>query len=189
MPDSTAGWEVIARRLVADRWPYARVYDHDLLLPGGRIIANWLHVELPAFVIVCAYIEEGAGAGQLAFVRQYRRATNSEILEFPAGHIDEGESAQAAAIRELREEGGIEARTWQFLGKFVMDANRECGWCYAYLARGARLAVAPDPGDLGDMSLHLLTPDEVHDMWRAGSFASAPTALVIGLALDALNGR
>ena len=43
-------------------------------------------------------------------VRQFRPPAGKLILEFPAGLIDEGEDASAAAVRELSEETGYEGK-------------------------------------------------------------------------------
>jgi len=42
-------------------------------------------------------------------IEQYRPPVGKYIIEFPAGLIDEGETAEQAAIRELREETGYKA--------------------------------------------------------------------------------
>mmetsp|Transcript_13517 Transcript_13517/g.16783 ORF Transcript_13517/g.16783 Transcript_13517/m.16783 type:complete len:237 (+) Transcript_13517:252-962(+) len=43
---------------------------------------------------------------KLILVSQYRPPTNALTLEFPAGLVDEGESASEASLRELKEETG-----------------------------------------------------------------------------------
>jgi 8-oxo-dGTP pyrophosphatase MutT (NUDIX family) len=48
----------------------------------------------------------GSSAGETLLVRQFRPATGGETIELPAGLIDKGESAEEAALRELREECG-----------------------------------------------------------------------------------
>lgn len=176
---SQAGWQVVERRLLIDNQPFARVYAEDLRLPGGELITDWTRVELPPFVIIFAML----GDGRVAFVRQYRQAVGAYTLELPAGHINDGEDALTAARRELREEAGLEAANWQFLGKYVMDANHECGWAYVYLVRDAWQTAAPNHGDLGEMTVHWLELDEVRQRWMNGELVSAPTALSVGLAL------
>lgn len=173
-------WDIVDRRLVIDRSPYVQIYDEDVRLPDGTLITNWVRVELPAFIIVFALLEDG----QVPFVRQYRQAPRDWMLELPAGSVEDGEDNLMAAQRELREEAGVEAEHWRYMGKYLMDSNRDCGWCYAYLATGARQSMAPDAGDVGEMTVQVMTLDEVRRRWQAGDFISAPTALTIGLALS-----
>jgi ADP-ribose pyrophosphatase len=181
--NNVPAWETIDRRLLVDRSPYATIYDEDLRLPDGSVITNFVRVELPDFIVVFSMLEDG----RVPMVRQYRQAIRGYSLELPAGQVENGEDTLAAAQRELREEAGIEAVHWEFLGKFVMDANRQCGWCYVYLATDARIAHAADPGDLGEMTLHLIALDQVRAMWQNGELVNAPTALTIGLALERLG--
>ena len=53
--------------------------------------------------------------GRLLFVRQYRHPFREMLLEIPAGVIEEGESGEAAVLRELEEETGKRAGRAEFL--------------------------------------------------------------------------
>ena len=44
---------------------------------------------------------------KLVMIRQYRYPVDAWLYELPAGLIDEGENAQQAAVREMREETGL----------------------------------------------------------------------------------
>lgn len=58
------------------------------------------------------------GAEQLAAIVPVRRAPNGErVLCLPKGHIDPGEDALQAAIREVREEAGISVELIADLGE------------------------------------------------------------------------
>ncbi len=187
-PEPPAGinppWTITAERLMVDRAPHLRLYEQDLRLTNGQVLPGYLRVELPAFVIIFAVTE----AGQVAFVRQFRQAVCDWTFELPGGGIEPDESPLLAAQRELREEAGLEAADWQCLGRFVIDANRHCGWCSAFLATGAGQTAAPDSGD-GEMTAHFWSLDEARQRWANGDLIIAPTTLCIGLALHRLDAK
>jgi ADP-ribose pyrophosphatase len=78
------------------------------------------------------------GDGNVLLVRQYRKPTESVLLEVPAGGIEEGETPEQAAMRELQEEVSHVAGTLTPLAGFWLAP----GWCdeymYAFLATDLR---------------------------------------------------
>jgi ADP-ribose pyrophosphatase len=65
-------------------------------------------VEHPGAVAIVAIDDEG----MLTLVRQRREAVRTELLELPAGTLEEGEAPLACARRELEEETGLTGGTW-----------------------------------------------------------------------------
>lgn len=64
----------------------------------------------------------------------------------PGGAVDPGESAAAAAVREVREETGIEARLTQLVGVYSQPAwNRGGGHALLFAAAPVGGALRPDP--------------------------------------------
>lgn len=53
----------------------------------------------------------------MLFVRQFRYPYAEVLLELPAGKLNEGEDAYSCGFRELEEETGYVAGTYEFLGK------------------------------------------------------------------------
>lgn len=65
-------------------------------------------VEHPGAVAIVAWDGE-----RLAMVRQWRHATGQVLLEIPAGTLEPDEPPAETARRELAEEVGLAARTWE----------------------------------------------------------------------------
>jgi ADP-ribose pyrophosphatase len=66
-------------------------------------------VEHPGAVAIVAIDREG----MLTLVRQRREAVRSELVELPAGTLEEGEEPLACARRELAEETGLMGGAWR----------------------------------------------------------------------------
>lgn len=58
-------------------------------------------------------------------VRQYRYALGREMLEFPAGKIEKGETPDDAILREVQEETGYKAKNIVKFGGFIPT----CAYC------------------------------------------------------------
>jgi ADP-ribose pyrophosphatase len=54
--------------------------------------------------------------GNVIMLKQYRHAVGRHIWEIPAGTLDDGEEPLACARRELIEETGFCAESWEYLG-------------------------------------------------------------------------
>ena len=77
--------------------------------------------------------------GNVYLVRQYRKPPERLLLEVVAGGVDEGESAEEAARRELREEAGLRAEKLELLSFFWMSPGFCTEGMHAYLATGLSL--------------------------------------------------
>jgi ADP-ribose pyrophosphatase len=77
--------------------------------------------------------------GEVLLVRQWRHAIGQALLEIPAGTLDRDadgavEDHAEAARRELEEETGYRARSWQYLGGFYTAPGFTNELMHLYLA-------------------------------------------------------
>ena len=72
--------------------------------------------------------------GSVLIERQFRYAVGEELIEIPAGKLDKipGETPEAAAHRELREETGYIARDLIYLGKIYPSPGVMSEGLYMY---------------------------------------------------------
>ena len=98
-------------------------------LPSGRTTTREIAEHSSSVCIVPVDAD-----GNVVMVRQYRKAVELDLLELPAGGIDEGEVTDVAVLRELQEEIGYTAGTLRHLSSFWVSP----GWCtefmHAYMA-------------------------------------------------------
>jgi ADP-ribose pyrophosphatase len=71
-------------------------------------------VDHPGAVAIVAVDRQG----RVALVRQFREAARAELLELPAGTLEEGEEPLATAKRELAEETGLHGGEWREVTAF-----------------------------------------------------------------------
>ena len=74
------------------------------------------------------------GDEKVLLVQQFRKPVERELLEIPAGGIDEGESPEDAVRREMREETGYLPQTVARLGGFYSAPGYATEYLYLYLA-------------------------------------------------------
>ncbi len=118
--------------------------------------------------------------GRFVLVRQYRHARGRMSLEFPAGQIDDGETPEQAARRELLEETGFTAAKMIPLGRGGLALNRDSTSQHLFLARGVRSM--PDARPEHGMDNVILTVDELRGRVLAGEFEQMAALGVILLA-------
>lgn len=111
----------------------------------------WVEVEdgkeiarTPAAVAVVAVDEDD----RIVLVRQHRPAAGTQLLELPAGLIDEGEEPLETAQRELREETGLRGGDWRQVASFWSSAGFTDERVTVFVATGVQEG-APEP-DAGE---------------------------------------
>jgi ADP-ribose pyrophosphatase len=72
--------------------------------------------------------------GNIVVVRQTRAGADGRTLELPAGSIEDGETPEECAARELIEECGLTAGSWRRLGSFWAAPDYATEYVHAFEA-------------------------------------------------------
>lgn len=107
------------------------VYEDEVIKPNGEQ-GTYSTVRVKAGVCVLPLDDEGF----VYLARDFRYAVGRECIEAVAGAIDEGETGEAAARRELKEELGIEAADFVALGFVDPMPSLVDSPSYLFLAKG-----------------------------------------------------
>lgn len=156
----------------------------DVLEFGGRSPAAREVVRVNSGVCVLGVDRDG----QVALVRQFRQAIDRVILELPAGVRDIGETAIAAASRELSEEAGLVGGTWTHLLHYAHAEGYSDGWMDLFLAMDCDCEKNhPDSGE--ELELIEVPVQEFYAMIDRGEFVDAKTILAASSARRVLMER
>jgi ADP-ribose pyrophosphatase len=115
----------------------------------------------------------------VVLVRQYRHSIRRELWELPAGSLDDGESAEAAARRECEEEIGRVPHTIERLGGFYPTP----GYCDEEMIffrvsdlREPRADSPHKPDEDEDIQAKAFTIAEARQMMEGGEIIDLKTA-------------
>ena len=112
-------------------------------------------VEHPGAVAIVAVDRDD----NVVLVRQLREPARKELLELPAGTLDEDEQPEACARRELQEETGLTGGRWRALGRFWTTP----GFCrelmHVFVAEGVEEGDAAQEDDEQIELVRIAVPD------------------------------
>jgi 8-oxo-dGTP pyrophosphatase MutT (NUDIX family) len=127
--DGPNPWRTRARRVVFEN-RHLRLLHDQVVQPDGED-GSYAFLELPWPVVAIVPITED---GHVYLVRQWRYPWQRNSWEIPAGHCELDEEPFHAAQRELAEEVGVQAATWEPLGVGYASATI-AGRFHLFLAR------------------------------------------------------
>jgi 8-oxo-dGTP pyrophosphatase MutT (NUDIX family) len=126
-------------------WTFLRSHDisdhhifrlrHDLYRfePSGQE-GDFVVIDTVSWVNVVPVTTEG----NVVLIRQFRHGIRDVTLEIPGGMMDEGETPEAAAERELREETGYVAGRIRLLARVLPNPAVQNNFLYLFAAEGCR---------------------------------------------------
>ncbi len=103
-------FEQLNQKKILDN-PFYKIYKEDYSLPNGKT-GVYYAVRGLRTVFIVPFLDKDT----VVLTKQFRYLYQADSWEFPAGRIDEGETKEQAAARELLEESGYQANILKYVG-------------------------------------------------------------------------
>ena len=113
---------------------------------------------------------------QVVMVRQYRHGSREVTLEIPGGLVDDDDTPQEAAMRELLEETGYRAEEMVQIGDLNPNPAIFANRVYTYVAQNLRKVGDPSPDQTEDIEVVLIPLSEIKELIRKGTIDHAIVA-------------
>ena len=124
-----------------------RVKEDRITLPDGQP-GTREYVEHQGAVLIIPLLDENT----IVLERQYRYPVRQHCYELPAGKKEPGEAPLLTAQRELKEETGYEAKSWQSLGNVFPCLGYSNERIECFIARDlSYTGIALDEGEFLDV--------------------------------------
>ncbi len=150
-----------------------KVYRDEVVMPDGREEVREVIRHSGASVIVPITDDD-----QFIMVKQFRYALGSVTLEFPAGKLNQGEDPLDCARRELEEETGYLAESWEEILQLHPAPGYSDERLWIYLARNLHSGQShADPDEL--VQVVKMPADELLSWSKKGKITDAKTVAAL----------
>lgn len=150
-----------------------KVQKDTVRLPDGNT-ATREHIIHPGAVMILPVL----ASGHLVMERQFRYPLGRDVIEFPAGKIDAGESPLESAKRELLEETGHAAARWEFMASIHVAIAYSNERIDLFMARElTRHAAKLDDEEF--LEILEVPPSRAFEWLRAGVITDAKTVVAL----------
>ncbi|NNE66855.1 MAG: NUDIX hydrolase [Pyrinomonadaceae bacterium] len=122
--------------------------------------ADFFVIENPDWVNIIPVTEDG----KIVLIRQFRHGTESVTLEIPGGLIDENETPEECAFRELEEETGYRPFKMVYLGRSHPNPALQENWIYHFAALGCEKSGKEAFDEHESIENHLVDEDSIEDL-------------------------
>ncbi len=178
MKNEEVKW-IVEKEEVAFKHPFMQVNIQQVRLPDNRVIPDWPIVSLRNYINVVALNE----SGEFLILKSYKHGIGYSNWQVMGGYMEPDEDPLATAKRELMEETGMVSDEWEFLGEFIVDANRRASEANFFLAKNCRKVAEPDNDDLEDYTIHWHSRGEVEAALTNGQMCGLSYASAMAFAL------
>lgn len=151
--------------------------------------STFIEVESPNWVTVLPWYRREDGKPMFVMVDQFRHGSSSVTREFPAGVVEKGEDPLVAALRELMEETGLEAKSVKLLGNVSPNSAFMTNRSNFYLVEGVRLVSSQNLDANEQLDVFSVPVQEVIENMGSGIYDNGIMMMALGFFLREAHKR
>ncbi len=171
-------WKKLSSKIVYKNSWY-RVREDKVITPSGKE-GTYSVVEQKQSVFIVATTDKN----ELYLVDQYRYPTDMESLEVPGGGVEELETPLVAAKRELQEETGLTANSWEEIGFIQLENGISNAIGHIFVAKGLQKTEMDKKSEDGIDNLKVISYPNALQMVKNGQITdSISVAAIVKAAL------
>jgi ADP-ribose pyrophosphatase len=122
-------WKTLESRLIYKN-SWIKLHEDKVRTPSGKtMLYSWY--ESADVVVVVPFLDDST----LVMIKQYRYPLHKALLEFPAGHIENGENPKDTAVRELSEETGYHSKEIEYIYAYHPSVSKTRQVVYIFKAK------------------------------------------------------
>lgn len=166
-------WKILSEKEVYDN-PWINVTEFSVINPGGgKGIYGKVHFKNKAIGVLPLDSQLNT-----YLVGQYRFPTDEYSWEIPEGGCPEGMTPLEAARKELEEETGLKALSWESLLEMHLSNSVTDEYCFVFLAWDLEQGVA-SPEDTEDLVIKRMPFEDAYKMVEDGQITDAISVAAI----------
>lgn len=164
-------WKIIQNELIF-RNPWIELYQDKVKTRTGKVL-DYTWYKSSDVAVVVPFIRRD----NLVMIRQYRYPLRKVLLEFPAGHIEDGEDAAKTAKRELLEETGYIANKIDYMYTYHPSVSKSSQLVYIFRASDLVEEKSNHEGGEEIIRTEIISVRELKNMIKQRRIDSAGTLL------------
>ncbi len=166
-------WKTLSKKIIYDN-PWIHVEEHAVINPAGKN-AIYGVVEFYNYAIGILPIDAD---GNIWLIGQHRYPFNAYTWEIPEGGGNKLQAPLENAKRELLEEAGLVAETWNLIQEIQVSNSVSNEYGYIYLAQGITETL-PNPDDDEDLTIKKIHFSEAYAMLERGEITDSLTVIAL----------
>lgn len=172
-------WKTIEKKQIF-KTGFVTINSEKCELPDGRIMPNYYILQLPHWVNIVPFTEEG----EVILIKQYRHATGEVHWEVPGGAVHGGEDPRLGALRELEEETGYTSKRLVAIAENFPNPALQDNKIYTYIAFETTFKGEQELDPFEQIEVHKIAYKDFRNWVREGKFNHNIVVASIYMAID-----